>query len=156
MSFKYFFKENVNKFNTDWQVTREEAKKIKDVDAKISHVKKFLNQNPSEANFKRVMNWARMTALGYKNTSSESVQKFNDYMEYLDSHADKYSGEDTDTNLEELDPKKFIAVYKDLVNRKNAFQHGGKRPASMISYLAQMKKIAKERKIDLPKDPQAN
>ena len=154
MSFLKHFTETVNKFNTDWQVTREEAKKIKDVDSKIAHVKKFLNQNPSKANLGRVLNWTRMTKLGYKNSSPELAQKFEDYLDYLESHKDDYSGEDTDTDLEKLNPEKFVAVYKDLINRKNAFQHGGKRPASMVEYLSRMKKVAKERNISLPSDPQ--
>jgi hypothetical protein len=154
MNFQNFFTEAVNKFNTDWQVTREEAKKIKDVNAKINHVKKFLNSNPSKANLGRVLNWTRMTKLGYKKSSPELAQKFEDYLDYLEANADKYTGEDTDTDLEKLSPEKFVAVYKDLVHRKNDFQHGGKRPESMKSYLAKMKKVAKDRNISLPKDPQ--
>lgn len=155
MNFKDHFVEAVNKFNTDWQVTREEAKKIKDVDTKIAHVKKFLNSNPSKANLGRVLNWTRMTKLGYKNSNPELGQKFEDYLDYLEANSSKYSGEDTDTDLKDLSPEKFVAVYKDLVRRKNDFQHGGKRPASMTSYLSQMKSIAKERGINLPEDPQA-
>jgi hypothetical protein len=154
MSFKEHFVEAVNKFNTDWQVTREEAKKIKDVNAKIAHVKKFLEENPSKANLGRVLNWTRMTKLGYKNTSPELGQKFEDYLDYLEKHKDKYTAEDTDTNLEDLPESKFVAVYKDLVHRKNDFQHGGKRPVSMSQYLANMKEVAKRRNISLPPDPQ--
>lgn len=156
MSFKIHFVEAVNKFNTDWQVTREEAKKIKDVDAKIAHVKKFLESSPSKANLARVLNWTRMTKLGYKNSSPELAQKFEDYLDYLDANSNKFSSEDTDTDLNDLPEQKFIAVYRDLVHRKNDFQHGGKRPASMVNYLSQMKEIAKKRNINLPPDPQAN
>ena len=156
MNFKSFFVENVNKFNTDWQVTREEAKKIKDVDAKISHVKNFLVKNPSKANFARILNWTRMTKLGYKNSSPEMGQKFEEFNDYLDANINKFTSEDTDTNLEDLPEAKFIAVYKDLVHRKNDFQHGGKRPVSMSQYLAKMKEIAQKRKINLPPDPQQN
>jgi hypothetical protein len=156
MSFKTHFVEAVNKFNTDWQVTREEAKKIKDVDTKISHVKKFLESNPSKANFSRVLNWTRMTKLGYKNSSPELAQKFENYLDYLEANSNKFTKEDTDTDLRDLSPDKFIAVYKDLVHRKNDFQHGGKRPASMVSYLSQMKEIASKRGINLPPDPQAS
>jgi hypothetical protein len=154
MSFKQHFVEAVNKFNTDWQVTREEAKKIKDVDSKIAHVKKFLDNNPSKANLGRVLNWTRMTKLGYKNSSSELAQKFEDYLDLLEKHKDQYTAEDTDISLEDLPITKFIAVYKDLVHRKNDFQHGGKRPVSMSQYLASMKEVAKKRNIDLPPDPQ--
>ena len=154
MNFKSYFEEAVNKFNTEWQVTREEAKKIKDVDKKIQHVKNFLDQNPSKANFARVLNWTRMTKLGYKNSSPELAQKFEDYLDYLDANIDKFAEEDKDVDLMDLPEAKFVAVYKDLVHRKNDFQHGGKRPVSMSQYLAKMKEVAKERGIVLPKDPQ--
>lgn len=154
MNFKTFYTEAVNKFNTEWQVTREEAKKIKDVNAKIAHVKKFLDQNPSKANLARVLNWTRMTKLGYKNSSPELAQKFEDYLDYLDTNASKFSEEDKDVDLMDLPESKFVAVYKDLVHRKNDFQHGGKRPVSMSQYLAKMKEVAKERGITLPRDPQ--
>jgi hypothetical protein len=156
MTFKTHFVEAINKFNTDWQVTREEAKKIKDVDAKITHVKRFLESNPSKANLARVLNWTRMTKLGYKNSNPELSQKFEDYLDYLEINSNKFEGEDTDTDLNDLPEQKFIAVYKDLVHRKNDFQHGGKRPASMVNYLSQMKEIAKKRNINLPPDPQGN
>ena len=42
-----------------------------------------------------------------------------------------------------------------LAHRKNDFQHGGKRPVSMSQYLAKMVEVAKERKINIPPDPQA-
>jgi len=155
MNFESFYKESVNKFNTEWQVTREEAKKIKDVDSKISHVKTFLLTNPSSANFGRVANWTRMTKLGYKNSSPESAQKFEDFLDYLEINRSKFTAEDKDTDLNDLAPAKFIAVYKDLTHRKNDFQHGGKRPASMSQYLAKMVEVAKERGIQLPPDPQA-
>lgn len=154
MNFKTFYTEAVNKFNTEWQVTREEAKKIKDVNAKITHVKKFLDQNPSKANLARVLNWTRMTKLGYKNSSPELAQKFEDYLDYLEANASKFSEEDKDVDLMDLPEAKFVAVYKDLVHRKNDFQHGGKRPVSMSQYLAKMKQVAKERGITLPQDPQ--
>jgi hypothetical protein len=155
MNFENFYKESVNKFNTEWQVTREEAKKIKDVDKKISHVKSFLISNPSAANFGRVANWTRMTKLGYKNASPESAQKFEHFLDYLELNKSKFAEEDKDVDLMDLPEAKFIAVYKDLVHRKNDFQHGGKRPVSMSQYLAKMVQVAKERHITLPPDPQS-
>ena len=154
MNFVQFYSEAVNKFNTEWQVTREEAKKIKDVDTKISHVKKFLIDNPSSANFGRVANWTRMTKLGYKNSSIESAQKFEHFLDYLELNKHKFEEEDKDIDLNDLPADKFVAVYKDLVHRKNDFQHGGKRPVSMSQYLSQMQSVAKKRGISLPPDPQ--
>lgn len=153
MNFKNYFSEAVNKFNTAWQDTREKAKKIKNVDEKIALVKKFLNDNPSKENFARVVNWTRMTKLGYKNSNPSLGQKFEDYLDYLENNSNKYSAEDTDIDLYDLNPERFQAIYKDLVHRKNDFQHGGKRPVSMSQYLEKMKKVAKERKINLEADP---
>jgi hypothetical protein len=153
MSFKHFFSETTNKFNTDWQDTRERAKKIKNVDDKIKLVKDFLQKNPSKANYARVLNWTRMTKLGYKNNSPDLGQKFEDYLDYLYSNESEYTAEDTDTDLEDLEPQRFVAIYRDLINRKNNFQHGGKRPQTMVEYLAKMKQVAAKRKISLPPDP---
>jgi len=143
-----------NPFMTAWQLVRNRVKKIKDVDKKIEDVKNFLNQNPSEANFKAVANWTRMTKLGYKNTSPESAQKLEDFLDYLENNRENYNKEVEDLNLEEVPEKEFKALYKDLVNRANDFQHGGKRPASMIEYLARMVRVAADRGIELEKDPQ--
>ena len=56
--------------------------------------------------------------------------------------------------LNNLSQKQFIDLYDDLIHRKNDYRHGGKRPATMIEYLAKMKQVAKERNINLPADPQ--
>ena len=155
MNFFNYFIESVNKFNTAWQDVRVEAKKIKDVDAKINLVKKFLIDNPSKANLGRIVNWTRMTKLGYKNSSPESCQKFDDFLEFLDVNIDKFSEEDSDVDLNSLPAATIQKIYKDLVLRRNDFQHGGKRPKNQVDYLNRIKEIAQNRGIDLIKDPQA-
>ena len=152
-SFKNFYIESVNKFNTEWQDTRTDAKKLKDVDEKIAFVKKFINDNPTKANLGRVLNWTRMTKLGYS-TSPEKQSKFDDFIDYLERNEDKYSGEDKDVDLNDISEERFVKIYKDLINRKNDFQHEGKRPKTMVAYLAKMKSVANERGIDLPADKQ--
>jgi hypothetical protein len=152
-SFKQFYTETVNKFNTEWQDARTDAKKIKDVDDKIAFVKKFINDSPTKANLGRVLNWARMTKLGYS-TSPEKQSKFDDFIDYLQNNEEKYSGEDKDVDLYDISEERFKKIYKDLINRRNDFQHGGKRPETMIAYLAKMKSVAKERDIELPTDKQ--
>jgi hypothetical protein len=152
-SFKQFYTENINKFNTEWQDARTDAKKIKDVDEKIAFVKKFINDSPTKANLGRVLNWARMTKLGYS-TSPEKQSKFDDFIDYLQNNEEKYSGEDKDVDLYDISEERFKKIYKDLINRRNDFQHGGKRPETMIAYLAKMKSVAKERDIELPTDKQ--
>jgi hypothetical protein len=150
-NFKSFFIESVNKFNTEWQDARTDAKKIKDVEEKISFVKKFLNKNPTKANLGRVLNWARMTKLGYSSSPSKQSQ-FDDFIDYLENNEEKYSGEDKDVDLHDISPEKFVKIYKDLINRRNDFQHEGKRPKTMIEYLAKMKSVARDRDIKLPED----
>jgi hypothetical protein len=144
-----------NPFMTAWQLVRNKVKKIKNVDEKIKNVKDFLNENPSAANFKAVANWTRMTKLGYKTTSPESGQKFEDFLDYLQNNQEKYKEEVEDIDLNDVPEKEFKALYLDLVNRENNFQHGGKRPAAMVAYLARMVEVASDRGIDLDPDPQA-
>lgn len=141
-------------FITAWQLVRNKVKKIKDVNKKIEEVKDFLNQNPSRPNFLAVANWTRMTKLGYKNTSPESAQKLEDFLDYLENNQGKYNEEVADIDLESVPEKEFKSLYNDLIHRANDFQHGGKRPASMVEYLARMVRVAAERDIDLPPDPQ--
>jgi len=152
MNFMQFYTESngwVNKFNTLWQVARLKAKDLKDVDAKISLVKKCLLDNPSPENFGRVSNWTSMTKLGYKNSSLESVRKFEDFLDYLENNKNDFTAEDKDMNLEDLPEDIYIRLYQDLKGRKNNLHHGGKRPVSMSQYLAEMEKIAAKRDIDL-------
>ena len=143
-------------FITAWQLVRNKVKKIKDVNKKIEEVKSFLNQNPSEPNFKAVANWTRMTKLGYKNTSPESAQKLEDFLDYLEKNQGRYNQEASDIDLNSVPEAEFKSLYKDLVNRRNDFQHGGKRPIAMINYLSRMEEVAAERGITLDKDPQKN
>jgi len=155
MNFLNFYTEannKINKFNTLWQIARVEAKDIKDVDQKIEHVKKCLFNNPSQENFGRITNWTSMTKLGYKNTSMESVQKFEDFLDFLDNHKLEFTAEDKDIDLHDVPEDVFWNVYNDLIHRSNNFQHKGKRPVTMSQYLAKMKEVGQERGIKLPED----
>jgi hypothetical protein len=145
-----------NPFMTGWQLVRNKVKKYKDVNQKIKDVRSFLNDHPSEANFKAVANWTRMTKLGYKNTSPESAQKLEDFLDYLENNREKYNKESSDVDLQSVPENEFKSLYKDLVHRKNDFQHGGKRPASMVKYLSKMQEVARDRGITLEKDPQSS
>lgn len=152
MNFRQFYTESnhwVNKFNTLWQVARLKAKENKDVDSKINIVRENLFDNPSPENYGRVFNWTQMTKLGYKNSSLESVKKFEDFLDYLEVNKHKFSEKDKDMDLKDLSEIVFIKLYQDLAGRKNNFHHKGKRPVSMSQYLSEMEEVAEERGIDL-------
>lgn len=111
----------VNKFSIGWQLTRVQAKKFKDPDEKISHVLKFLKTNPTQENHGRVLNWMRMTGLGYKD---DVRAKFNKHADHLANTKDKYTSREKtgSDNLSGVSDKDLEAVHKDLKNRKYGFQ----------------------------------
>jgi hypothetical protein len=112
---------SVNKFNIHWQLVRVQAKKMKEPDEKISHVLGFLKKHPTKENHGRVLNWMRMTGLGY---SGPTRSMFNKHADHLASTKDKYtSSEHKDSgDLSGVSDKDLEAVHKDLKNRKYGFQ----------------------------------
>ena len=111
----------VNKFSMPWQLTRVQAREIKDPDQKISHVLGFLKKHPTSENHGRVLNWMRMTGLGYK---GDVRDKFNKHADHLANTKDKYTShehEDSD-DLSHVSDKDLEKVHKDLKARKYGFQ----------------------------------
>jgi hypothetical protein len=111
----------VNKFNIHWQMARVQAKKIKEPDEKIHHVLGFLKKNPTKENHGRVLNWMRMTGLGYKGPVRDM---FNKHADHLASTKDKYTENEKEGSggLSGVSTKDLEAVHKDLKNRKYGFQ----------------------------------
>lgn len=111
----------VNKFNIHWQLVRVQAKKMKTPDEKISHVMSYLNKHPTKENHGRVLNWMRMTGLGYK---GEVRDKFNKHADNLSNTKDKYKTAEHEGSgsLENVSTKDIESVHKDLKNRKYGFQ----------------------------------
>ena len=111
----------VNKFDIHWQLVRVQAKKMKTPDEKIHHVLSFLKNHPTKENHGRVLNWMRMTGLGYK---GEVRDKFNKHADTLQNTKDKYKEAEKEGSgsLENVSTKDLEAVHKDLKNRKYGFQ----------------------------------
>jgi hypothetical protein len=110
-----------NKFNIHWQLTRTQVRKIKDVDAKIKYVLKFLDHNKNIHNYGRVHNWLKMTGVAYKD---DKRQKFVDAVSKLEANKSKYSSSaDNENDLSKMSKDDLKLVYKDLSKRKYGFQY---------------------------------
>ena len=112
----------VNKFSIGWQLVRVQAKKLKTPDEKIAHVHRFLKAHPTAENHGRVLNWMRMTGLGYKGAVRA---KFDKQADQLAANQDKYTSHEKEESgdLSPVSDKDLERVHKDLKNRKYGFQY---------------------------------
>jgi len=128
----------VNKFNLQWQIVRLQARELKDVELKIVHVIQFLQHNKNVHNYERVMNWCKMTALGYKKSGKDA--KFAPMIETLLEYKKYYINnvEDTVEEWELTSTETLVALQKDLKKRTNNFMHGGKMPKDQEEFMAKL------------------
>jgi hypothetical protein len=147
MNFKSFYNltENVDKFDINWQIVRTDARDIKDVSQKISHVMHFLNDNPTKENYGRVHNWLRMTKLGYK-SEPEKAQEFEHALDKIENNKDKYSSEGSKGDISSISDDKLKKVYKDLKKRKYGFQIKTV-PKAHTNFLGELEKELEKRRI---------
>jgi len=107
-----------NKFNIHWQITRVNAKSLKDVRQKVDYVMDFLYSNKNIHNYNRVMNWLKMTSIAYTDKHWFSVA-----IDKLEEDRAKFSStEDTSNNLSLVNINEIIKVRNDLSKRKYGFQ----------------------------------
>lgn len=126
-TFKIFFESSkTNKFNIHWQIVRTKARNIKNVDEKIDYVLNFLKQNPNKHNFKRVLNWIKMTGLGYPEATEQReafVKAEQKIHSYYDIEPNIYqSDDDINNDLTKISTEDLQLVLNDLKNRKYNFQ----------------------------------
>lgn len=106
------------KFNIDWQLVRVKARDISSPQEKIDFVLAFLTKEPSIHNYGRILNWLKMTRLGYKERSL-----FDKAIEDLKASKENYSSTlDKETPLAEVSTADLQAVFDDLKSRKYDFQ----------------------------------
>lgn len=107
-----------SKFNINWQIARVKARDIKDPQEKIAFVLDFLNKEANAHNYGRVLNWLKMTRLGYKERNL-----FDEAIASLKQGKKKYASvEDKETPLAEVPTADLRAVHADLLTRKYDFQ----------------------------------
>lgn len=135
-----FFQENtrsVNKFNIHWQIVRTNARTIKDINNKIDYVLGFLNANKNIHNYGRVLNWLRMTKLGYP---EKDRKIFENSIIALEKNKNAYNNiSDDDNDLSKISTLDLKKVYNDLSKRKYGFQYKTV-PKEHIEFLDQLKK----------------
>jgi hypothetical protein len=129
------------KFHILWQVVRTDAKQIKDPDLKLDYVLSFLNDNPNIHNFKRVLNWVQMTAVGYKNLSPKTAEAYDRCAKELVSNKERYASEvDMPNDLTKVSREDLLNVYKDLKARKYGFQYKTV-PLAHTEFLQQLEQV---------------
>lgn len=124
----------INKFNINWQLARVQARKIKDVEVKIDFVLNFLRKNNSKNNFGRVVNWLKMTRLGYRDVDKR--QLFIDALNLIEGA--EYNAEDKANDLSMVASDDLLMVYKDLSKRKYGFQYKSV-PKDHIEFINKLK-----------------
>jgi len=129
------------KFNTSWQLTRVNARKIKDPLQKILYVLSYLEAYPSIHSYKRVMNWIKMTRLGYK----QQRIIFDKYIDSLEANESKYKSiEDSPTAFSQFSNESILEIYKDLSKRKYGFQIKA-IPKEHTAYMLLLEKYMQEK-----------
>ena len=124
----------INKFNISWQLVRVKARKIKDVESKIEFVLNFLKKNNSKENFSRIVNWLKMTRLGYKDMNKR--QLFIDALNMVEMI--KCDAKDNVNDLSLVISNDLLMVYKDLNKRKYGFQYKS-APKSHVEFVTKLK-----------------
>ena len=133
-----------NKFNIHWQLVRTNARGIKDVTEKIEYVLNFMDGNPNKYNFKRVLNWAKMTGVAYPK-GSEERKAFNNMEHYLWDREEQYKADlDNPNDLTTFSTDDLKKVLKDLKSRKYGFQFN-QIPVAHIEFVAKLEDELKNR-----------
>ena len=133
----------VNKFSMPWQIIRVKAKKQKDVSKKISLVTQFLTDTPTYENMVRVLNWAKMTKVAYRD--AETKQRFDILIDYIEGE-DWKEHEPAVEGPEGYSLEDIEMVMKDLSKRKNDFMHGGVAPKDQVEFMAKLEAELEKRK----------
>ena len=135
---------STNKFNIHWQLVRTNAREIKDVEEKIDYVLHFLDHHPNKHNFKRVLNWTKMTGVAYPKESEER-KAFIRTEHQLRKNIDQYDSEKDDSNdMSQISTDNLRKVLKDLKTRKYNFQFG-KTPVAHTEFVAKLEDELKNR-----------
>jgi hypothetical protein len=135
----------VNKFDAYWQLVRVDAREYKDVRQKVLFVTSFLRSHPSYENAQRVLNWAKMSRVAYRDKDKQ--QYFDVLIDYIDN------GDFNESVLELASPvvysdRDLLRVYNDLKKRKNDFQHGGVMPKDQAQFMVELEDEIKTRELD--------
>ena len=63
---------DISKYDIHWQIVRVQAKKYKDISAKINYVLEFYSNYKTLDNHERILNWLEGLAMGYKNPHNKA------------------------------------------------------------------------------------
>lgn len=136
----------INKFNPAWQLQRIQLKKIKPAHEKIEKAMYYLHSNMNVHDKDRVMNWLKMTKLGYNNIDARVTMLFNDAIEAVEKLKDSsFSKEDNSSKLSDLTSDQLIGIRDDLKSRKYNFRFNEVTPKDHSEFMIQLLKAIDEK-----------
>ena len=131
-----------NKWDIQWQITRVNARLVKDYDDKFEFVIEWFKDNPTETYYKNVKNWIRMTSMGYKKSPDIWL---NDIEEYVTENGLMSDSRYTPQTLSQTPDFLLERVYKDLSKRKYNFQFKGRIPKGHIEFVESLEEELSKR-----------
>ena len=136
----------VNKFNPAWQLQRVQLKKIKIAHEKIDKALEYLHNHMNVHDKERVLNWLKMTKLGYNNIDAKVTTLFNIAIEKVETMKDSsFSKEDNSSKLSDLTSDQLIGIRGDLKSRKYNFRFNGVAPKDHSEFMIQLLKAIDEK-----------
>ena len=116
-----------SKWNIDWQLVRVQARSLKNWNEKKTFILNWYRDNPSSQNYSRVMNWVRMTCMGYKISPNDTITELKTI--------EVQSGLSDTTTMKHVSIEDLQKVLKDLTKRKYNFQFKGQTPQGHIDFV---------------------
>jgi metal-dependent HD superfamily phosphatase/phosphodiesterase len=136
----------INKFNASWQLVRAQVKKLNQAHEKIEKVMHYLHNNMNVHDKDRVLNWLKMTKLGYNNIDARVTMLFNDAIEAVEKLKDSsFSKEDNSSKLSDLTSDQLIGIINDLKSRKYNFRFKGVIPKDHSEFMSVLQKTIDEK-----------
>lgn len=131
----------VNKFSPRWQLVRVQVKKSPKIEDKIKKVLSYLSANKNLHDKQRVLNWLRMTKLGYSKVNPTSRQLFDKAIEKLEGiKLSEFKKEDSDSKLSDLTLEELQSIKADLSKRKYNFQYKSNIPDDHTKFMEELQK----------------
>lgn len=126
----------VDKFTVRWQITRIQLKQIKDINAKLSYARNFLNSCTQEDK-ERLLNWIDGLALGYKTKQINTYNLIESFKKEVESRKLKDNNY-YESSFTEYDFEIRLALWKDLFKRSEKWAKGGYEHKGQTAFMVSL------------------
>ena len=120
----------MNKYNLNWQLTRVQNRKLNLTD-KLHKIRIFLSAYPSPENKERVLNYLLGLEKGYKTIEQRAMVR-STYNFLKDKQCNEA---DVEINIENVETKDLILLYKDLFKRNEKWLNNNYRHEDQNKFL---------------------